>query len=427
MSRRLTVERLEGPEGLDEIAAEWRLIDREIAPRTPFTSPDWILPWWERFARRKRLFFHDEFYCHAVRGRHGRLVAVAPLMRTFIPGVGLPVLRMVQFLGADPALTEIRGVICRPEDQAPVVEALIEHFLEWRSEWEIFRWDGLRLPAAAFKAARPPCAFTPGDERPDFIVDLPESFEALRQRVSSNTRKNLRKAYEFLDRDGIAFSLRVTERQNGVAAALERFLALHTARAEAADMVFHPDKFGRPHERAFLADYLHGSTERDELRIFEIEIGGGVVASRLAFLLGSDLYLYFAGYDPAWKNYSVMTVLMIEMFKWAIARGVERVNLSTGADQSKLRWKPREVLFRNAVQVSPTLRARATLGAFHAYEALHRARFKAMLRGRRLADPIGKSPQPVEDALETAPGAVQRRFADAADPAGRDGVRSVPS
>jgi hypothetical protein len=70
------------------------------------------------------------------------------------------------------------------------------------------------------------------------------------------------------------------------------------------------------------------------------------------------------------------------MFKWALAHGVERVNLSTGRDQSKVRWKPREVLFHSAVQVSPTLRARMTFGVFRAYETYGRLRegLKAILR-----------------------------------------------
>ena len=78
------------------------------------------------------------------------------------------------------------------------------------------------------------------------------------------------------------------------------------------------------------------------------------VASRPALLLGSDLYLYFAGYDPAWKKYGVMTVLITEMIKWAFARGIKRINLSVGHDHSKVRWKPHEVRFYDAVQVSPT-------------------------------------------------------------------------
>ena len=182
--------------------------------------------------------------------------------------------------------------------------------------------------------------------------------------------------------DGFAFTLRVTEDPDGVATAMARFFELHAARAEAADMLFHPDKFVQPHVRAFFSDYLHRAAERGELRIFELEIGGIVVASRIAFLLGSDLYVYYTGYDPAWKTYSVMTVLVAETFKWAFAHGVERINLSTGRDQSKMRWKPREVLFRDAVQVSPTC-GPGGIGAFLVYEALSRAKVRAGVRRRR--------------------------------------------
>ena len=401
IDRRLTVERLPGPEALASIAAEWELLDCQTAPRTPFTSPAWIIPWWKHFSRRRRMLFHDEFFCHVVRGESGRLVAVAPLMRTSAPGIGLPVLRMVQFFGVDAALTEIRGVICRPQDQASVVDTLVEHFLARRSEWDVFRWAGLHHAVDAYSALRLRRACVARGELPDYVVELPGSWEDLRLQVSSNMRKNLRKAYEFLERDGFTFALRVTEQPDGVAAAVTRFVALHSARAEATDMIVHPNKFAPPHVRAFLGDYLRGTAERGELRIFELEIGGVAVASRLAFLLGSDLYMYFAGYDPAWKSYSVMTVLMTEMFKWAFAHGVERINLSTGHDQSKVRWKPREVLFRDAVQVSPTRRARAAFGAFLAYEALGRAKVKADVRAPRRADrPVDRS-RPVKDAMET--------------------------
>jgi CelD/BcsL family acetyltransferase involved in cellulose biosynthesis len=400
ISRRLTVERLSGVEALAGIAAEWDLLDRQTAPRAPFTSSAWITSWWGHFSRSRQMLFHDEFFCHVVRDDSGRLVAVAPLMRTSAPGIGPPVLRMVQFFGADPALTEIRGPICRPEDQASVVDALIEHFLARPSQWDVFRWAGLHHAVDAYSALRLRRTCLGRGELPDYIVELPGSWEGLRLRVSSNMRKNLRKAYEFLERDGFAIGLRVTERPDGVAAAVTRFLKLHAARAEAVGMISHPDKFVQARERDFFKNYLHGAAGRGELRIFELEVGGAMVASRIAFLLGSDLYVYFAGYDPAWKAYSVMTVLMTEMFKWAFAHGVERINLSTGRDQSKMRWKPREVLFHDAVQVSPTVRARAAFGAFLAYEALSRARFKAAERKRGRNQPVDQPDPLVADSAE---------------------------
>ncbi len=295
-------------------------------------------------------------------------------MRTTAPGIGPPLLRMLQFFGVDPALTEIRGVICTPEDQVLVIQALIEHFLARRHEWDVFRWAGLRHP---FDVYCTPHAFIARESLPDFILDLPNSWNEVRLKVSSNMRKNLRKCYEFLERDGFAVGLRVIQRPDGVETATKRFLTLHSARADAIGMISHPNKFARARERGFLTDYLRGAADRDELRIFELEIGGAVVASRVAFLIGNDLYLYFAGYDPVWKNYSVMTVLMTEVLKWSFAHGVERVNLSTGRDQSKERWKPRQVLFGSAVQISPTWRARRAFTLFRAYELLGRLELKA--------------------------------------------------
>jgi len=86
--RRLTVERLQGPEALGDIAAEWDMLDRKTSPRNPFTSSAWVISWWRHFSRRRRVLFHDEFFCHVVRGNNGCLVAVAPLMRTSVPGIG---------------------------------------------------------------------------------------------------------------------------------------------------------------------------------------------------------------------------------------------------------------------------------------------------------------------------------------------------
>ena len=104
---------------------------------------------------------------------------------------------------------------------------------------------------------------------------------------------------------------------------------------------------------------------RDKLRIFELEVASKVVASRLAFQFDDVLYLALSGYDPVWRNYSIMTVLMAEMIQWALAHGIREINLSTGKDHSKLRWNPEEVLLHEAVVISPSLRVRA---AFRAYQ-----------------------------------------------------------
>ncbi|MGP6156753.1 MAG: hypothetical protein ACLPYS_04415, partial [Vulcanimicrobiaceae bacterium] len=44
--------------------------------------------------------------------------------------------------------------------------------------------------------------------------------------------------------------------------------------------------------------------------------------------------------------------------KYAIAKGYRIVNLSTGADESKLRWSPVQTLHQELLIVSPSLRGR---------------------------------------------------------------------
>jgi CelD/BcsL family acetyltransferase involved in cellulose biosynthesis len=369
----LIVQRLAGPEISDGLRAEWGALEEAIFPRTPFTSPLWIDLWWPQF-RRANPLFRDEFFGHVIRGADGRLVAVAPLMRTYCPSFGLSVMRIVQFIGNDPSLTEFRGIICRAEDHERVVLALAAYFLRRRGEWDVFRWHGLRCDASHYNSLQVLPQFIERESLSDYIMPMPSSWAALTASVSGNMRKNLRKAYELLERDKFSFIFRSVERPEEIRSAVEGFLKLHAARSEVADMIYHDNKFSTPRTLEFLFQYTKRFAERGEVKVFELEINGKVVASRLTFVIGSQLYMYFAGYDPAWRQYSVMTILMSEMIKWAIDRNLRYVNFSTGNDQSKLRWKPEEIVLYSAVQSSPTFRGRLAFRAFLAYEAASRKR-----------------------------------------------------
>ena len=88
------------------------------------------------------------------------------------------------------------------------------------------------------------------------------------------------------------------------------------------------------------------------------------MATRLSFLLGDQLYLYFSGYSPQWKQYSVMTTVLAETIKWSFASNVKLVNLSPGRDVSKTRWDPCELTFREACLPSPSARGVAMHRAY---------------------------------------------------------------
>jgi CelD/BcsL family acetyltransferase involved in cellulose biosynthesis len=203
---------------------------------------------------------------------------------------------------------------------------------------------------------------------------LPASWEAMLARVTAKMRRNMRTRADALKRDGFQSALTVVDGSDDIQAAIDRFLALHAARSTAADMIHHPRRFAKSRERAFLVEYLHRMAERGQLRIFELEINGTVVATRLAFLIGTQLYLFYSGYDPEWRKYGIMTFLVAEIIKWAIDHRLTCVNLSFGNDQSKLRWKPTEIIYRDCMQMAPTARGKFVFKGFQAYEGLSRLR-----------------------------------------------------
>jgi CelD/BcsL family acetyltransferase involved in cellulose biosynthesis len=348
----LRIERLPGPDAIEALTAEWDLLDAQLCPRTPFTSPMWATLWW-KYLRQTRMWRRHEFFVHVVRDDTNRLVAVVPLVISHQPALGPLRLRILQFFGAsDGNITEHRRIVCRPEDEAAVIEAFSRYLSGLKMKWDLFLWTGIRNHDMA--RIQRLGAFREYRQVLEYVVSLPASWKVFRSRLSRNMREKIRKCYRVLARDGQAFVFRAVEQSPDLPAALDRFLVLHAARAQDQQAFKHRNYFTQPSQRAFIIDCASRMAQRGQFAIFELEIGGKVVASRLAFVYGREMYFYYSGFDPSWGKHSVMTTLMCESFKWAIERGVQLANLSKGKDLSKLRWDPDELVFHDTALVSPT-------------------------------------------------------------------------
>jgi CelD/BcsL family acetyltransferase involved in cellulose biosynthesis len=358
LTQMFRVERITGAAALEALVPQWEALDRSAVPRTPFTSPLWNCLWWRHF-REQRAWVRDEFFLHAVFDDE-RLVGVAPLMRTARPAVGPLRLRELQLLGADQNVTELRGVLCRPEDHADVMRTLHAYFLDRPGEWDRVQWCGLRADASV--GARQPAELVSERQVHDYYLPLPATWDELRSRLSRNMRESLRKCYKVLANYGTQSTFRVVSRPTEVGIALGRFFELHGQRARTVDTVPHADVFATARARAFLCEYAQRMAERDQLRIFELEIAAQIVASRVGFVLGDELYLYYSGYAHEWHKSSVMTTVVAEAIRWAIGQQFKGVNLSTGNDRSKTRWKPNEIVFCERVLRSPGRRGRLLAG-----------------------------------------------------------------
>lgn len=192
----------------------------------------------------------------------------------------------------------------------------------------------------------------------DLHIPLPGTWDALRARLPRNIKESIRKCRNSLARDGIAWTLDVITDPAALAATLDRLLALHRARSAIEGTVPHPDVFAAPAAQAFIAAYTAQAAARGGACMFALRAGDEHVALRLGFLMGCDLYLYYSGYDPAWGRYSVMTTVVAGAIEWAVGQGLGRVNLSTGIDVSKTRWRPESVVFAEGYQTAGSMRGR---------------------------------------------------------------------
>jgi len=373
----LQVDLLTHVDAFADLAPEWQALADSIQPAVPFNTPLWNQLWW-RHHHGEGPLVHDALQLYSIRDSSGKLLAVAPMMLTERPAFGPLRWRELRFFGADPNMTEIRGCVCRPENEARILQALYKTLSRQSGTWHWFSLQGVRDPASL-----PPEADTgPIEAQPDYYLRLPPSWEQLRSGLSRNIKESLRKCYNSLKRDGYQFQLHVVEAVADVPAALSRLLHLHRQRSMARTSVRHNNVFADLRAQQFIAAYAQTMAYRHQLQIFELEIGGKIVASRMAFSFDRSLYLYYSGYDPGWRAYSVMTTLLAEVIKWAIERGYTELNLSTGNDISKTRWSPAEVRYHRAILCAPTPRAR---WAYRTYSRLarHNMLIRAALAGHR--------------------------------------------
>ncbi len=359
LAPQVTVETITSVEGIATLQADYERLCGVTGNTLPFALHEWHSTWCRHFLGCDPNI-HDEPLFYLLRNAAGECVAIAPFI---LSRRRLGPLKIVSLslLGADPAISEIR---------APMIERGFEHLtaravrdgVARLRDWDWIHWSGVSVEFAGALGAGGALHW----QLPlsDFVLDLPPSWEEMRSRLKRNIRESLRHCYNSLKRDGHRFELQVIEDPAGVRQGLDRYLALHTMRANLAHAVVHPDRFASRICREFLYAICERLAARGAVRLFALKIGAQIVAMRLGFVVGDSLYLYYSGYDPLWARYSVMTTTVAEALKYAIACGIKTVSLSPGREISKTRWGPRQVDYGSAYETNTRLRSRLANSAY---------------------------------------------------------------
>jgi CelD/BcsL family acetyltransferase involved in cellulose biosynthesis len=346
-------------EGIRALTRDYEHLYQVTENTLPFATQEWHLAWCEHLLSRSPRALQQPLFC-VLRKLEGTCVAIVPLILTR-RRLGPLKIAALGLVGADPALTEIRNPLVERGYERATVRAVHER-LASLTGWDWIQWSGVSAglaEALALEAA--PQWYQTLD---DYVLDLPADWPEFRATLRRNARESLRHCYNSLRRDGHTFEFVVARDPVEVRWALYRFLQLHTLRAHMPWGPPHPDRFAPHALRAFLYGVCDQLAARDAVRVFQLRIADAVVASRIGFVTGNSLYLYYSGFDPAWARYSVMTTTVAEALRYAIASGLKSVNLSLTGEQSKLRWHPRRVDFYSALVHRDSVRSRLACGAY---------------------------------------------------------------
>jgi CelD/BcsL family acetyltransferase involved in cellulose biosynthesis len=358
-SAALTLEVIRDLDGLAGLQRDFEHLNALSANTLPFASFEWHATWCSHFLGQDPSIEDHPLY-HVLRDPNGMCVAIIPWVLSK-RRIGVLTATSVGLLGADPAITEIRTSLVLPGHERQVA-AVLDSTLKTTSDWDWIQWQS---PVDAFSEAL-------GVQRslqwqampPSYLLDLPATWDQFRAGLKRNIRESLRHGYNSLKRDGHQFEFIVATTREAVRRALGRLFELHAARAALTGTVDHPDRFANRTSREFVLDVCDQLAARDCLRVFQLVIAGQVVATRIGFVVGNSLYLYYSGFDPDWSRYGVMTTVVAEAIKYAIDQKLATVNLSPGTDVSKTRWGPREVHHVTAYEHSGRLHSRLVSRAY---------------------------------------------------------------
>ncbi len=313
----MDVEIIECLSELAPLEAEWDELNRHAADATPFSSPAWITSW-------IRCYGGDDPRLRIVTVRdRGRLVGVAPfyLARTCS-------LKVLHLLGKKHLFGgESVNLLLAPEVQEAVASRIFDALLD-----EVGRWDALFLYGTRYQSATQRLLFSAGQRLLEEtttitallglvpVVRLAGSWEEFLATRSKKFRTNSRRRHAACSQQGVSL---VSESGLGDGdSLLQRLVGVEKRSWQAVR--------GRPtisSNRAFFGGLLPGLVAEGRADVIWAVKEGQPLAFYLYLLNGRRAYSYVTGFDPAYSELSVGSLVTDQLIRQLCEAGMQMLDL----------------------------------------------------------------------------------------------------
>ncbi|HJR45522.1 MAG TPA: GNAT family N-acetyltransferase [Actinomycetota bacterium] len=318
---------------------EWQQLLETDPDRHIFATPRWAKLWWDEFRTGKDLFL-------LTMKRAGDVAAVVPLYRK-TEGER----RLLRFIGGID-LTDYLGPICSLEDRADVAETLVEWLLTTEVAWDEFDAHNMPVPFgfAEFlveSADRRGLDFKLDQEETAAVLMLPPDWDTYLEGLESKQRRELKRKRRRLGREMPDHRFRTTTSES-LEADLRIFVDMHRG-AEG-----HKGHFMKPEIATFFERVARSFDEVGWLRLDFLEIGDRAVASTFSFRADNSFYLYNSAYEPDAARLSPGLVLVSELVRESIEKGVTYFDFLRGPERYKYELGAQAVPLHNVRLMNPS-------------------------------------------------------------------------
>jgi CelD/BcsL family acetyltransferase involved in cellulose biosynthesis len=358
---------------VEAIVPEWREL-ATAAARSPFESPDWLMPWYRHYAGASRprvLTWRTA----------GRLVAVAPLVASRTRQLATALTELHFWAGFGPALRGQVDVLAGDEHRAPVLDGLAGWLRDGPVHWDVL--NALRLPPGSETPSALVDAAVAGGWRTvrltgvvrsvTYIIDLPADLEGWTRHLGSKARHNMRTEENRFTRAGGAFEQRTDP---AVAAdSVDAVRRLMAARWGHEELDFGPDPAFEP----FLTDAFRALLGAGALWVDIARDAFGIRACLVTIALNGRAVALVMGvsYDDDVRKMSLGKQLFDRSITEAVRRGCSTYDFLWAGGYKESFWHAEPRTLESLVQ------GRGLRGAWVAETARLRRVVLPRLVGRR--------------------------------------------
>ena len=328
---RLEVIRITSKKDFHDLKEKWSDLLSASRADNFFLTWDWMFHWWEVYREGKELFLL------VLKDQEGNMRGLAPLyLRTAkIKHLNF---RELLFIGSgESPYPDYLDIIAEKGWEKRIARAIAEYIITYTLRWHFFNVVNINIDNTCLNILleelnqKSSYIINTIETEKAYLIELPSSWEQYLSSLSRNSRSNIKKRRNRLQRK-MDVGFYWVNNPEDTETALEIMAGMHQERMEEKNL---QGKFTDPRYMKFHLKIASATAELGKLNLCFLLLNGKKVAVRYGFVYKDTVYDYQCGYDPVYGKYEVGNVLLSYIIEAAIKKKVQKFDFLSGDYQFK--------------------------------------------------------------------------------------------